>query len=208
MGLHTGVTQTLHAINIFHKVYVSGSLLGREPSVFAFRQVLLYQYRCIFSLVGPHKCQLFFWGSIPLDPKLDPHSQPCYAVCDSVHCPQAYRILYLTLGNIYNMDTLFYIGSSKIMTQPAEQALFVRKRQALSKRRAFPCGACLKPLTLRLLLLTCKNTNKQLLCLFCRLIMTALGSKNAQRYFGVFSLSPTPPTKSLEREAMLQLFTL
>ena len=78
----------------------------------------------------------FFWGSIPPDPKSEPHSQPCYAVCDSAHWPQAYRMLYPTLGNTYNMDTLFYIGSSKILTKPEEQALFVRKRQARGKREA------------------------------------------------------------------------
>ena len=68
------------------------------------------------AMSGPLKCQLSFWGSIPPDPKLDPHSQPCYAVCDSVNGPQAYRMLYPTLGNTYNMDGLFYISSSKIMT--------------------------------------------------------------------------------------------
>ena len=63
------------------------------------------------------------------------------------------------------MDTLFYIDSSKIMTWPEEQALFVRKRQARSKRRVLPYGACLKPLTLRLLLLTCKTrTNNYYAC--------------------------------------------
>lgn len=69
------------------------------------------------AMSGPlEEMSTFFWGSIPPDPKSEPDSQPCYAVCDSVHWPQAYRMLYPTLGNTYNMDTLFYIGSSKIMT--------------------------------------------------------------------------------------------